>query len=191
MLKVQKIGPGTWRWFTCIWIDGKTVGMYVCMSVSVCAYMCMCMHTCMHVFVCMWVFKCVCVCICCVCMCVWMHVCVCMHVCLLLCVCVHACIYACVLCVCVCMHVCVCIYVIHNQSSHQICICKKRTKSNTIPGSKHPYPKILHEKFFTPNQPNLSRDTYQYLSWSMHTLVHTFKGLVKCADVKKNVQHYP
>ena len=29
------------------WIDGKAVGMYVCMSLSVCA--CMCMQTCMHV----------------------------------------------------------------------------------------------------------------------------------------------
>ena len=28
-----------------VWIDGKAVGMYVCMSVSVCV--------CMHVFVCM------------------------------------------------------------------------------------------------------------------------------------------
>ena len=49
---VIKIGPGTWRWFTCIWTDGKAVGMYVYMSVCVCMYMhvyayvhaCLCMH---------------------------------------------------------------------------------------------------------------------------------------------------
>ncbi len=52
-------------------------------------------------------------------------------------------------------------------------------------GSKHPFLNIFRKKIFTPNQPYLSLDTYQYLLWSMHALVHTFKALIKCVDVKK------
>ena len=127
------------------------------------------------------------------CMCVLLCVCVyvCMHA------CVHVCVvYMCVLCACVCMYACMwmCIHVIHHWSSCQFYTWQKNPQSPTLSqGSKHPYPNIFHEKLFTPNQPNLSPDTCQCLSWTMHTPVHTFKALVRSADAKKEtkVQHYP
>ncbi len=75
----------------------------------------------------------------------------------------------------------------HLQSSCQMCRWEKKTnKSLTLSiGHNHPYPNIGQQKFFTPNQPNLSPDTCQYLSWSMHTLVYTFKALIISAWVIK------
>ncbi len=57
---------------------------------------------------------------------------------------------------------------VHFQNPHQFCICKKIPKSNTIPGSKHPFMNILCKTFFTPNPPNLPLDTCQNLSYTMH-----------------------
>ncbi len=179
--------------------------MYVCMSVSVCVcmYVFVCMWVCVYVFVCivyvyvhrcmcvyacimlyvgmhacMCVYTCTCVCVCLVCMCACMHVCVCMHACVSYCV--YVCMHACVCCVYVCMHVCVCIYILYTIKALVKSADAKKTnkQSPTLSlGSKHPYPNISHEKFFTPNQPNLSPNTYHYLSWSMHTLIGRSHGL--------------
>ena len=141
---------------------------------------CVCICAGMHVCVCM----CVCVCLV-VCLCACMHVCVCMHACVLLCVCVYACM--CVLCVC--MYVCVYTCYTLSKLSSNVQMQKKIKQSPTLSlGSKHPYPNICHEIFFTPHQPNLSPNTCQYLSSSMHALVYTFKAFVKSADVKKKNQ---
>ena len=123
-----------------------------------------------------------CACIMCVLLYVCMHACMCVYACMYVSCCVYVCMHTCV---CVCMYVCMCIHVIHNQSSHQICGWGKKQSPTLSLGSKHQYPNIFHEKLFTPNHPNISPDTCQYLSWTIHALVNTFEALIKYADAKR------
>ncbi len=78
----------------------------------------------------------------------------------------------------------------HFQSSCQFCIYMEKSPTLSL-GSKHPFMNIFHEKLFTTNQPNLSPDTCLYLSWTIHTLMNTFKALINSTYAKKNkVPHY-
>ncbi len=141
----------------------------------------------------MCVYACMCVCVCvCAQSCVFMYacMCVCMYVCM------HVCVYTCCIYVClhiVCVFMCECVYLcvlikVHLQSSCQFCTCKKTQSPTLSLRSKHPFMNIFHEKFFTPNPPNLSPDTCQQLSWTMHPLPYTFKALIKSADVKRKTK---
>ncbi len=149
--------------------------MYVCMSVSVCACICMCMHTCMHA---------------CLCMHVSMYVCMCVYVYMHRCMCVYACIMCVLLYVCMCKYAgtYICVHTYYTQSK-LLSILHMWKKSPTLSlESKHPFMNIFCETCFTPNPPNLSPDTCQYLSWTMHPLPYTFKALIKSADVKRKTK---
>ena len=142
--------------------------MYVCVHVTECVCMHVHVYEYIHAYLCMHVSMCLYVCVC-GCMCVYACI-----MCVLLCVCVHAC--------CVCMHAYMCMHACVHVCMHA-CVCCVYVCMSL--GSKHPFPNIFCEIFFTPNPPNLSQDTCQYLSWTMHAHLYTFKALIKSAQVKK------